>query len=225
MKIWIATADTRTLNAHRWAPVEGIITNPSVLLEPGPDWEGTLRALAGFDDRGTFRRSAVHVQVLHSDQSGILRELDRFRELLAPKTLICKIPVGEGELAVARRLARDGEEVNMTAVCSLSQLHLAAHAGARHVSIYVARINDHGDDPEAGFRLVEEGRAYLERCGFATEIIAASVRNREQYETVMRRGAHAVAAPPALLDAVLKHELTESSLQTFREQWEHASHG
>lgn len=220
MKIWIASARIATIESLVWLPLEGIITNPSVLLQAGADWRATVRNLARHDFGEGHPLEQVHVQATGATAKDIYAEMAEFRELISPRRLICKIPAVPEGYKVLPRLIDDGMTVNVTAVCSISQAQVALQGGARFVALYVARLNESDRDGTAGYRLVEDIRTYIERNGLDAEIIAASIRDQEQYEHVLRRGVHAVAAPPELLHQVLEHPLTERSVASFRSEWQ-----
>ena len=199
MELWIASAKTSDMDQVAWAPLAGIITNPSVLLQAGSDWQSI-----GLEHRE------------------ILEEIQEYTHLLAPKQLIPKIPMTSGGIAAARDLVARGYIVNVTAACTLPQVEMALNAGATYVSMYVARINDASSNQTAGYQLVEWTRDYIDRNGLEAKIMAASVRNIEQYGEVIRRGAHAVAAPPQLIKEVVFDELTDTSLKAFAQEWKNA---
>jgi len=219
MDLWLATAKTSEIDEISWAPIVGIITNPSVLLQAGADWRSTIRALASHRPKSEGVVDRIHLQSIALDHQAILGEMEEYAELLKPGQLIPKVPVTRGGIAATRDLLAQGYTVNMTALCSLPQVEVALDAGATYLSMYVARINDASDDGIAGFRLVEWTRDYIDRNGLDAQIMAASVRTPDQYAEVIRRGAHAVAAPPLLLEEVLKDDLTDRSLQAFADEW------
>lgn len=219
MELWLATAKTEEIDEMSWAPITGIITNPSVLLQAGPDWRSSVRALASHRSRNDSVLDRVHIQSIGLERSEILDEMSEYATLLAPRQLIPKVPVTQGGIAATQDLIDQGYHVNVTALCSLPQVEMALNAGARYLSMYVARINDASEDGMAGYRLIEWTREYIDRNGLEAEIMAASVRNVEQYAEVIRRGAGAVAAPPHLLGEILSDELTDRSLQAFSDEW------
>lgn len=220
MKIWIASADVDEIRNCSWAPLEGIITNPSVLIRAGRDWKSTLRNLAVADWSGPRPLEAIHLQAVSRERDGILGEMECFAQLIQPKLLVAKVPVGAAGFAAMPALIDRYTEVNLTGICSLAQAQLAIQAGARFVSIYVARVNDASQNGDGGFRLVADVREYIGRCGLDAQLIAASIRDQTQYEEIVRRGAHAVAATPQLISQIVQDELTEQSLVEFENDWE-----
>ena len=219
MKIWIASAHAPTIASLLWIPLEGIITNPTVLLQAGPDWRATVETLARYDFGEKQPLERVHLQALGVSAEEICAEMRTCSELLSPRRLICKIPAIAAGYEALPHLLDEGMTVNVTAVCSITQAQVALQGGASYVSIYAARLNDFDDRGTAGYRLAEDIRAYIERNRLDAELIAASIRDRAQYEQVLRLGVDAVAAPPELLTQVLEHPLTESSVESFRTEW------
>ncbi len=223
MRILVASAIVNEIRSISWAPLAGIVTNPTVLLAAGADWRTTLQKL----DREAFdqfpRIRSIHVQCVGTDHDEILHEVAEFRPLINRRSLVIKLPVAPGSLEAIRSIKREfGLAVNMTAISSLAQAQLAADSGSDFVAVYVGRLNAWGEEKgevDLGFRVLEEIATYLTRRHPSVELIAASVRDSAQYRRVALAGCDAVAAPPELLQEAIRHPLTDTGISDFADEW------
>ncbi len=223
MRILVASAKVAEINSIPWAPLAGIVTNPTVLLEAGADWKATVETL----DREPFesfpRIRSIHVQCIATDKSAILDEVASIRGLVQRRSLVIKLPAARGSLGAIRHIQTEyGLKTNVTAISSLAQAQLAAEAGCNFVSVYIGRLNAWGEEQgrhELGFQVLDEIANYLEKKHPSVELIAASVRDREQYERAVNAGSDAVAAPPDLLVRSMQHPLTDAGIAGFADEW------
>lgn len=210
MKLWIASANKEILKKAYEFPLTGIITNPSVIALEKKPWEETLKDLNDFCD------DKIHIQVLSTEEEKIYKEVEAFSKYIDKNRLIVKIPMSLGGLKAVPSLKSKGYEVNITAICTMSQAVLALETDIDYISIYVARINDQGRD---GVEFIEKVMEYIKRIGKSTKIIAASVRNKEQLESVIDIGVDAIAITLNLLEAMYQDEITDNSLEQFEKDW------
>ena len=106
--------------------------------------------------------------------------------------------------------------VNVTLIFSAAQAILAAKAGATYVSPFVGRVDDNSFD---GIGLLEEIDAIYSKNMVDTEILAASVRTVRQVTDSFKAGADLVTLPPAVLEKMYKHILTDAGLAQFDLDW------
>jgi len=121
-----------------------------------------------------------------------------------------------------KALRAEGIRVNVTLVFSAAQALLAAKAGATFVSPFVGRLDDIATD---GMALIEQIVEIYDNYEFATEIIVASVRHPMHVVEAARLGADICTCPPAVIEAMLKHPLTDIGLARFLKDWEAARSG
>ena len=105
----------------------------------------------------------------------------------------------------------------MTLVFSATQALAAAKAGAAYVSPFIGRIDDIGAD---GIELVEEIMCIFRNYEIKTEVIAASIRNRNHLSRVAIAGADIATIPYQVLMDSLKHPLTDQGIEKFLKDWE-----
>ncbi|RKY16603.1 MAG: fructose-6-phosphate aldolase, partial [Planctomycetota bacterium] len=96
------------------------------------------------------------------------------------------------------------------------QALLAAKAGARYVSPFIGRLDDAG---QTGMILVQEILEVFENYDFETEVLVASVRHPVHVIEAARLGTPVVTIPPAVLEKMFKHPLTDAGIKRFDEDW------
>jgi transaldolase len=97
-------------------------------------------------------------------------------------------------------------------VFSAGQAILAAKAGATYLSPFVGRVDDISWD---GIALIEEISEIYNIQGYATEILAASIRTPLHIVQAAKAGADVVTCPLSSIMGLLKHPLTDIGLQQF----------
>jgi transaldolase len=120
-------------------------------------------------------------------------------------------------LKACKSLSSEGIPVNVTLVFSPNQALLAAKSGAKYVSPFIGRLDDIGQD---GMHLIKEIKQIFSNYDFKTEIIVASVRHPIHVIDAAKIGADVVTLPPAVLDKMLQHPLTDIGLGNFLSDWE-----
>ena len=146
-------------------------------------------------------------------------------------------------LKAIKKLSADGIPVNCTLVMTPSQALLAAKAGARYVSPFAGRIDDylrfqngtpftkpdyypkdglvvddkilHDNTIVSGVNLVQSIVDIFENYDFATEIIAASIRNATQAQEIARTGADIATIPFPVLKEMIFHHKTKEGMEKF----------
>jgi transaldolase len=153
-------------------------------------------------------------------------EMARQARLLSSfgRNVYVKIPVtnthGEPSDELLGELSRkDRVKINVTAVCTLSQVRAVTSAlsgGAPAiVSIFAGRIADTGRDPVP---LMKEARTIADASGARVELLWASPREPFNVVQAEQAGAHIITIPPEMLKKldVLGKDLGEYSLETVR---------
>ncbi len=89
---------------------------------------------------------------------------------------------------------------------------MAAKAGATFVSPFVGRWDDIGIN---GMELIADLRLAFNNYGFATEILAASIRNPIHFAEAVRIGADVATIPADLFAKLISHPLTDKGIEIF----------
>lgn len=189
--------------------VDGVTTNPSLMAKEGGDWREIAQEICHLVP------GPVSLEVIALDTDGMVRE---GRELMRfGPNVVVKVPMtGEGLKAV-RILKSMNIDTNVTLIFSAAQALLAAKAGARYVSPFLGRLDDIGQD---GMELVRQIMTIFANYGFATEVIAASVRSPMHVLNAAFAGAHVATVPFKILTQLLNHPLTDKGIEIFLKDWE-----
>ena len=96
---------------------------------------------------------------------------------------------------------------------------MAARAGVDFIAPYVNRIDNISGN---GVNLVYEISKLLEIYKLDSKILAASFKNIEQVHKASLSGANAVTLPLDIMENLISHPLTDSSIDKFVSDWENA---
>jgi transaldolase len=116
-------------------------------------------------------------------------------------------------------LRGEGIGVNVTLVFSAAQALLAAKVGATFVSPFVGRLDDISTD---GMDVIQQIVDIYDNYAFETEVLVASTRHPMHIVQAARMGADICTCPPALLELLFKHPLTDLGLERFLKDWDKA---
>jgi transaldolase len=121
----------------------------------------------------------------------------------------------EEGLRTVKVLSQEGIHTNVTLLFSPSQAILAAKAGATYVCPFLGRLDDISFN---GLELIRQIRAiYSSYPNIETQIIVASVRNPIHVIEAAMLGAEIVTIPPAIIEQMVKHPLTDKGITQFLE--------
>jgi transaldolase len=210
MKIFLDTAIAEEIRAaSAWGVVDGVTTNPSLIVKSGRKFEEVIAEICSIVD------GPVSAEVTALDAEGMVREA-RPLAAIHPNVVI-KVPLTEEGLQAAHALKGEGVRTNVTLIFSAAQALLAAKAGASYVSPFVGRLDDVG---HVGMELVEQIRAIFDNYDFPCEIITASVRHPLHVIDAALAGADIATVPFKVLRQCFQHPLTDLGLQAFLKDWE-----
>ncbi|MCC5985199.1 MAG: fructose-6-phosphate aldolase [Rhodobacteraceae bacterium] len=210
MKFFVDTADVDAIRElNDLGMVDGVTTNPSLILKSGRDILEVTREICGIVD------GPVSAEVVALEADKMIAEGRRLAEI-APNIAV-KLPLTWDGLKACKVLTGEGKMVNVTLCFSLNQALLAAKAGASFISPFIGRLDDINID---GTELIEDIRVIYDNYGFATEILAASIRSVNHVADVARIGADVMTAPPEVIRKLASHPLTDAGLASFLKDWE-----
>ena len=191
--------------------VDGVTTNPSLLAAAGGDPRAVLKEIC------TLVKGPVSAEVVATDVAGMVRE---GRELAGiDEHIVVKVPFGKPGVEACATLASEGIRVNVTLVFSATQALLAAKVGATFASPFVGRLDDIATP---GMDLIGQIVDIYENYEFGTEVLVASVRGPIHIVQAGQLGADICTCPPAVIDGLFKHPLTDIGLEKFLADWEKA---
>lgn len=207
MKIFIDTADLNEIReAAAMGVVDGVTTNPTLVAKIGRPLKEVITEICAIVD------GPISAEVHATTADEIVAE---GRELAAlHPNVVVKVPLIDEGLKAVSTLSSEGIRTNVTLCFSASQALLAAKAGATYISPFIGRLDDIATD---GMELIAQIVRIYENYGFATEVLAASIRHPMHVVQAALVGAHVATLPPAVIKQLLKHPLTESGLARFLE--------
>lgn len=210
MKIFIDTANIEEIKeASQYGILSGVTTNPSLIAKEKGDFKSILTYITGIVN------GPISAEVISLDSEGMIKEgieLSKIHE-----NIVIKLPTTLEGLKACNKLNSLGIKTNLTLIFTLNQALLAARAGATYVSPFIGRLEDVGVD---GIELIKEIRTVFELHNIKTQIISASIRNPYHVKKVSLAGSHIATVPFKVIQAMIKHSLTDAGIKKFISDWE-----
>lgn len=210
MKFFIDTANVEAIRkAHERGMVDGVTTNPSLVAKEGRDFRTVV------DEIASFVKGPISLEVVSEDAEGMLKEARELNGWIDNAAI--KVPMTWEGLKAVKVCADEGIQTNVTLCFSPNQALLAAKAGATFVSPFIGRLDDIGHN---GMGIVEGIIQIYQNYGIETEIIVASIRHPVHVYEAALLGADISTIPPAVLDKMVNHPLTDIGIKRFLDDWE-----
>ncbi|MGH2776738.1 MAG: fructose-6-phosphate aldolase [Actinomycetota bacterium] len=212
MKLFLDTANLDEIReANRWGVLRGITTNPTLVTKENRDFLPLVKEICSLVE------GEVSVETASDDTEVLIRQAHDIRRI-AENTIV-KIVCTPNGLAATRRLADEEIRVNMTLVFTSAQALLAAEAGAYIVSPFIGRLDDIS---VRGLETLAEISATYDVQGYATQILAASLRNPVHVVEAARLGADIATMPFSVFEKLVHHALTDLGFKKFLADWNQA---
>lgn len=212
MKIFLDTANIDEIReAHSWGILDGVTTNPTLVAREGKDFLDVVRQICAIVP------GPVSAEVVSTTSDEMIREGREIMRKVGAPNVVIKIPMIREGLRAIKALSSEGLRVNVTLIFSAPQALLAAKAGAAYVSPFIGRLDDIS---HVGMDIVRDIRAIFDNYDFPCEILAASIRNPLHVVDAAKFGADVATMPFSVLEAIIKHPLTDIGLQKFLKDWE-----
>jgi transaldolase len=210
MKFFIDTADLSEIKeAHSMGILDGVTTNPSLCAKIGVrDFEGHIAKICEIVE------GDVSAEVVSTEYAGMMEEGRRLAKI-APNVVV-KIPLIKDGIKAIKSFSDEGIKTNCTLCFSATQALVAAKAGATYISPFVGRLDDISSD---GMILIEEICTIYDNYGYGTEVLAASIRHPMHVVAVAKLGADVATMPLSVIEAIIKHPLTDIGLEKFLQDW------
>ncbi|MFY8034892.1 MAG: fructose-6-phosphate aldolase [Flexibacteraceae bacterium] len=209
MKFFIDTANLAEIKeAYDLGVLDGVTTNPSLMAKEGIS--GKDRILGHYKAICDIVDDCVSAEVIATDLKGMIAEGEELADI--DDKIVVKIPMIEDGVKAIKYFSQKGIRTNCTLVFSAGQALLAAKAGASYVSPFIGRLDDVSTD---GIQLIEQIVHIYNNYGYATEVLAASIRHPMHIIQCAEIGADVATCPLSAIKALLKHPLTDSGLEKF----------
>ena len=210
MKFFIDTANVEAIRkAHERGMVDGVTTNPSLVAKEGRNFRKIV------DEIASFVKGPISLEVVSEDAEGMVKEARELNGWVDNAAI--KIPMTWEGLKAVKICADEGIQTNVTLCFSPNQALLAAKAGASFVSPFIGRLDDIG---HVGMQVVVDIAQIYAIYDYDTEIIVASIRHPVHVYEAALVGADIATIPPAVLDKMVNHPLTDVGIERFLADWE-----
>ncbi|MEP0549110.1 MAG: fructose-6-phosphate aldolase [Rhodothermales bacterium] len=216
MKFFIDTAVLDEIQeAADMGVLDGVTTNPSLMKKVGvQDFHGHIAKICDIVD------GPVSAEVTATDYDGILSE-GREVAKIAPNVVV-KVPLILDGIKAIKTFTKEGIKTNCTLCFSPTQALVAAKAGATYISPFIGRLDDISTN---GMQLIGQIVDMYRMYGYATEVLAASIRHPMHVVECAEYGADVATMPLDVIKKLIKHPLTDSGLAKFLSDWEDLQNG
>ena len=212
MKIFLDTADTKVINKYfSTGMVDGVTTNPSLILKSGRKPDDV------YADIKSIGVPDISMEVMGNDLEMYDEGMRLYQKFGDVSTI--KLPCTREGLLVCKRLSDQDIPVNVTLIFSAAQAVLASKAGAAYVSPFVGRLDDQS---VAGLEVVRSISELFRMHRSQTQVLAASIRSVQRAIRSWYNGAEVVTMPPAVLEKMYDHILTDAGMDIFEKDWQSA---
>src|SRR5438876_11471706 len=212
MKLFVDTGSIKDVEALAALGIlDGVTTNPSLLAKESGDYRQNLKRICD------IVKGPVSGEVTATDFAGMMRQGHDLAEI--DEHMIVKVPLTRDGIRACKAMSTEGIRVNVTLVFSAAQALLAAKVGATFISPFVGRLDDVATN---GMELIREIVDIYRNYEFSTEILVASCRHPIHVVEAARAGADIATCPPAVIDQLFNHPLTNIGLEKFLKDWEKA---
>jgi transaldolase len=212
MKLFVDTGSLKDIESIAALGIlDGVTTNPSLLAKEPGDFRQNLKRIC------EIVKGPVSGEVTATDFSGMLQQGHDIAKIDAH--MVVKVPLTRDGIRACKALSGEGIRVNVTLCFSAAQALLAAKAGASFISPFVGRLDDIATN---GMELVREIVAIYSNYEFTTEILVASCRHPIHVVEAAKLGADIATCPPAVIEQMFNHPLTNIGLEKFLKDWEKA---
>lgn len=212
MKLFVDTGSIKDIETIAALGIlDGVTTNPSLLAKEAGDFRQNLKRICD------IVKGPVSGEVTATDFAGMVREGHDIAAI--DEHMVVKVPLTRDGITACKALSDEGLRVNVTLCFSAGQALLAAKAGAAYVSPFVGRLDDISMN---GMDLIREIVQIYDNYDFTTEVLVASCRHPIHVVESAKMGADVATCPPAVIEALFNHPLTNSGLEKFLKDWEKA---
>jgi transaldolase len=205
-RIFLDTADLGQIKeAVSTGLVDGIATNPNKIAQSGKSYAQVLEEI-----RAVFAGPIAFQSMGRTTQEIINHalEIHRMDNLLAVKVVADKIG-----LPAIKPLVAEGVRTNATLMFNPAQALMAGLAGSPFISPFISRAKMVGGN---GIEEIAKMRKLFDAWNITnTAIIGASIKDVDQVIEVILAGAHCVAIPFSVFEAMMEHPLTAIGVDKF----------
>jgi transaldolase len=212
MKLFIDSGNLKDIQALvPLGIIDGITTNPTLLSKEPGDYRENLKKIC------QIVQGPTSAEVTETDGDAMIKQGRDLAKI--DSWIVVKVPLTRAGIRACKTLSGEGIKVNVTLCFSPAQALLAAKVGATYISPFVGRLDDVAAH---GMELIKDIVEIYENYNFKTEVLVASTRSPMHIVEAARMGADICTCPPAVIDSLFNHPLTDIGLKKFLADWDKA---
>jgi len=212
MKLFIDSGNIKDIQALvPLGIIDGITTNPTLLSKEPGDYRENLKKIC------QIVQGPTSAEVTETDGDAMIKQGRDLAKI--DSWIVVKVPLTRDGIRACKTLSGEGIKVNVTLCFSAAQALLAAKVGATYISPFVGRLDDVASH---GMELIRDIVEIYENYNFKTEVLVASTRSPMHLVEAARMGADICTCPPAVIDTLFNHPLTDIGLKKFLADWDKA---
>ena len=212
MKLFVDTGSIKDIETIAALGIlDGVTTNPSLLAKESGDFRQNLKRIC------EIVQGPVSGEVTATDFAGMLQQGHDIAKI--HEHMVVKVPLTRDGIRACKTLSSEGIKVNVTLCFSPAQALLAAKVGATYISPFVGRLDDIATP---GMALIHDIVEIYRHYEFKTEVLVASTRGPMHIVEAAKMGADICTCPPAVIESLFNHPLTDIGLKKFLADWEKA---
>ncbi|MCA1713532.1 MAG: fructose-6-phosphate aldolase [Actinobacteria bacterium] len=209
MQLFLDTANVEQIaEINRWGVLDGVTTNPTLAAKEGREFVGLIKEICA------EVAGPVSAEVVSTTAAEMIRDGRQLAQIA--DNVVVKLPLTPDGLAACSQLSQEQIATNVTLCFSSGQAILAARAGATYVSPFLGRVDDIAND---GIALVSEICEIFRIQGYATDVLAASLRSPQHVVQAAIAGADVATLPYQTFIQLVRHPLTDAGLERFLADW------
>lgn len=190
--------------------LEGITTNPTILLKQSSARETQLKKIALINKNITF------VQLIGSTSKELWDDYRELMNLEIDTNIGVKVSINYQGLKFIKELKEQhpNQIVLGTAIYSTEQGILGALSGCDYLAPYINRMLNNNINP---FDVITNLRIFIDKKKFDTKIMGASFKNTRQIIEAYKAGADTVTVPSDLMEQMISKTVAEDAIKVFNE--------
>jgi len=205
MKFFIDSADINEIKeVQSLGLVDGVTTNPSLIAKTGRPIKDVIKDIC------EIVKGPISAEVIALDAEGMYKEGLELAKI--HDNVVIKVPMTEAGLQAVRKFSAEKIKTNVTLVFTPLQALLVAKAGGTMVSPFIGRLDDISTDGRTAVRQMVQ---IFQNYNFATQILAASIRNPIHLLDAALAGAHIATVPHKVIKQLTHHPLTDKGIEIF----------
>lgn len=216
MKIFLDTANYAQIASYASTGlIDGVTINPTLLkVQNEPPVKIVREIIKVLPD------AEISLQVTEQEPEKIYQQAKAIANLA--ENMLVKIPCHQPYFPIIERLIQENIPVNATLVFNLAQALTLAKLGVNYISIFVGRLYD---DKRDGLLVAQHVQEMLDTYDFDSELLVASVRNKEHVTGAALIGADAITMPVEIFAQLSEDTLTQTGIEKFKLDWQNGPHG